>query len=277
MRYKIVFAGLVSLSFFSFFLFSIEPEPNPKALSREEPKGDEGPVENHRARYANIKTRPEYLAAVLSDPRFEIDSGVVRIVTSKKKGRIDYRFLFSDSSTQKGKAFMKEYGLKLAESQKKYGVSPNFITAVLKLESDFGGSFGKHLVVNSLYTIRLNSPKRKRFADKEFKSFLELSMKNEWDPFSIKSSWAGAFGIPQFMPSSFVYAVDGDGDGNVDLFDMDDAIMSVGNFLKKHGWGSNSKAQRKALESYNKGSYAEAVMRYAAMLKKSSDITPAKR
>ena len=261
-----VLAACAALMFVFSFL-SVKPFLQPRMVAIGAPKADA--TAGYNVTYANAKTLPEYFVAVLSDPRLKIDSVVVRIMTSKKKGKIDYGFLFADSSVQKGKRFMQKRRTILANAYRKYGVPPNFTTAVLKLETDLGDFVGNHLVVNSLFTICLTSPKRSKSAAEELWRFLELSKKNGWDPLSIKSSWAGAFGIPQFMPRSFDYAVDGNGDEIVDLFNEDDAIMSAGNFLKIHGWRDGDPAsEKKALRSYNKGSYADAVIKYAAMLEK---------
>ena len=224
---------------------------------------------DYRARYASAKTWPEYFIIALSDSRLKPDARVVEILESRK-GRINYSFLYADSSVRRGNEFKREHSKKLEECFQIYGVAPNYVTAVLKLETNLGDFIGNHLVANSLYTISLfSSGKRGEESAKEFRAFLEFSMKNGWDPFSIKGSWAGAFGYPQFMPRSFSYAIDGNGDGIIDLFNIDDAIMSVGNFLKAHGWrDGNPLAEKRALWSYNKGSYADAVIKYAAMLKK---------
>ncbi|HPU23830.1 MAG TPA: lytic transglycosylase domain-containing protein, partial [Candidatus Kapabacteria bacterium] len=85
----------------------------------------------------------------------------------------------------------------------------------------------------------------------------------------IYGSWAGAFGIPQFLPSSYVkYAIDGNNDGVVDLFNLSDAVFSVANYLKSHGWGEMLSEQRKAIFAYNNSTaYVDAVMKLAEYAK----------
>ena len=86
------------------------------------------------------------------------------------------------------------------------------------------------------------------------------------DPFTMKGSWAGAFGIPQFMPSSYViFAVDDNGDGKVDLYDYPDAFASIANYLRRVGWKTgNEKKMRRAVYNYNhEKAYVNAVFSYA--------------
>ncbi len=85
------------------------------------------------------------------------------------------------------------------------------------------------------------------------------------DPFTMKGSWAGALGFPQFMPASLRWAEDGNGDGKIDLFDMDDAIASVGRYLASAGF---KKSARDAVYDYNhEEAYVQGVLAFAAALK----------
>ncbi len=89
------------------------------------------------------------------------------------------------------------------------------------------------------------------------------------DPLAVKGSWAGALGFPQFMPASLRWAEDGNGDGKIDLFDMDDAIASVGRYLSSAGF---KKSARDAVYDYNhEAAYVEGVLAFAAALKVSPD------
>ena len=85
------------------------------------------------------------------------------------------------------------------------------------------------------------------------------------DPLGVKGSWAGALGFPQFMPASLRWAEDGNGDGKIDLFDMDDAIASVGRYLSSAGF---KKSARDAVYDYNhEEAYVQGVLAFAAALK----------
>jgi len=100
---------------------------------------------------------------------------------------------------------------------------------------------------------------------REFACFLRTMREKKADPFVTMGSWAGAYGISQFMPCSYLaYAVDGNGDGIADLFSLDDAMPSIANYLRVHGWSEDELRQLAALRAYNRGSYGRAVLAYAA-------------
>ena len=88
----------------------------------------------------------------------------------------------------------------------------------------------------------------------------------------MEGSWAGAFGMPQFIPTSYWdYAVDGNKDSRVDLFNADDAIFSIGNYLQRFGWESGlpEEKKKKVLRRYNNsGLYVDTVLAAAAELQK---------
>jgi membrane-bound lytic murein transglycosylase B len=212
----------------------------------------------------------EYLASVFSDPRLKIDSGIVGILNAKSH-EPNYSFLYKESSLMRGDSFLVKNKVILDSAYDRYGVDKYYLAAIMRIETDFGANLGNYSVMNALYTICTcsHSESRSVNAAKEIRRFLDLCRKYKWDPFSIKGSWAGAFGIPQFMPSSFGYVVDGNSDGIVNLFNMDDAIMSAANFLHENGWEKSYKSSwKKALRKYNKGSYGAAVIKYAELLRK---------
>lgn len=112
--------------------------------------------------------------------------------------------------------------------------------------------------------------RRSEWARKELAELLTFCREQNRDPFSIRGSWAGAFGIPQFIPSSYVrFAVDGNSDGRIDLFSMSDAVASVASYLRSHGWEKGKPEQnRQAVYAYNRcDSYVKAVFAYAKALK----------
>ena len=112
--------------------------------------------------------------------------------------------------------------------------------------------------------------RRYEWAEEELVHLLVMCRDLGKDPLSVKGSWAGAFGLCQFVPSSFLtYAVDGDGDGVVDLFTFSDAMASIANYLKESGWQTNDVAQaKKAIHAYNHcDSYVKAVIAYAKACK----------
>lgn len=99
---------------------------------------------------------------------------------------------------------------------------------------------GSWKVLDALYTLGFNYPKREAFFSKEFARFVYLANRENWSYDSVKGSYAGAMGMGQFMPSAYIdYAVDFDGDGHINLFtNKEDSIGSVANYFKGHGWQS---------------------------------------
>jgi membrane-bound lytic murein transglycosylase B len=150
----------------------------------------------------------------------------------------EYRKSFvNDDRMQKGLAFWKAHADAVFRASSEYGVPPEIIVAILGVETRYGTQRGRYRVLDSLVTLTLRYPERSQFFRNELIQFLLLARELGADPLSIKGSYAGAMGAPQFISSSYRrYAVDFDGDERRDLSDLDDAIGSVANFLKEHGW-----------------------------------------
>ena len=154
----------------------------------------------------------------------------------------EYRKIFlTQARIKNGAAFIKKHEKTLKKAEKKYGVPVEIIAAIIGVETNYGRLKGRYRVMDSLYTLGFHYPKRSKFFRKELEHFLLMARQDGFDPFSLKGSYAGAMGTPQFISSSYrEYAVDFDGDGKRDLIDnVDDAIGSVANYLKRHGWVRN--------------------------------------
>lgn len=211
------------------------------------------------------------------DSRLTLDSSVVR------KGATGTGFdyfseeygLITDKTLADGLKFRKDNWKYFKKAYSAYGTESYYILAIIRLETYFGQYKGGRNVANSLYSIYVLDPQRRNFAKRELTNFLTLTKKNKIEPFSVKGSTAGAFGIPQFIPSSFqTFAVDGNGDKKVDLFNNADAIMSVGNYLKKNGWGATLEERRAAVYSYNHDEgYVNAVIAYGDAIKERVERT----
>lgn len=136
-----------------------------------------------------------------------------------------------------GKTFLKQHADLLAQAEQQYGVDRHIITAIIGVETFYGSRQGNYRVLDSLATLAFDYPKRPLFW-RELKAFFALTRDEQLDPSSIKGSYAGAMGYGQFIPTSYLsYAVDGDGDGKRDLWNNpQDAIFSVANYFKRHGW-----------------------------------------
>jgi membrane-bound lytic murein transglycosylase B len=118
------------------------------------------------------------------------------------------------------------------------GVPQDVMLAIVGVETFYGENTGKHRVIDALATLAFDYPPRSKFFGGELEQYLLMAREESLDPLVPLGSYAGAMGVPQFMPSSFRnYAVDGDGDGHRDLWnDWADVFASVGNYLKVHGW-----------------------------------------
>jgi membrane-bound lytic murein transglycosylase B len=154
----------------------------------------------------------------------------------------EYRKLFlTDSQIQKGAEFWKKHASTLMRAEVEFGVPPEIIVAIIGIETRYGKSTGAYRVLDALTTLTLRYPERSDFFRNELIEYLLLTRELDIDPLAVKGSYAGALGAPQFIPSSYRrYAVDFGGDRRRDLLgNMDDAIGSVGNFLRQHGWRGN--------------------------------------
>ena len=144
----------------------------------------------------------------------------------------------TETRISKGEEFWRAHVDTLAHATREYGVSPEIIVAIIGVETLYGTRKGKHKVLDSLATLAFRYPKRSKFFRTELEQYLILAEQEHFDSPEVKGSYAGAMGIPQFIASSYRrYAVDFDGDGVRDLLNSDiDAIGSVANYLKVHGW-----------------------------------------
>ena len=146
----------------------------------------------------------------------------------------------TDSRISKGVNFWKENLNYLNKASQKYGVAPEYIIGIIGVETNFGGYTGKHSVLDALTSIALEFPRREKFFTSELENYLLMLRDEKIHPQKIKGSYAGAFGLSQFMPSSFrEYAVDLDEDGHINLFTKADAIGSIANYFIGRGKWNN--------------------------------------
>lgn len=151
----------------------------------------------------------------------------------------DYKKIFLNHQKVKAsQRFYKKYKKLLLKAEKKYRVPSKIIAAIIGIESDFGNYKPKYNALDSLYTLATKFDRRSKYFTNELGSFLQYTYIAKINPTELSSSYAGALGIPQFMPSNiFKYAVDFDNDKKDDLVNsMSDAIGSVANFLSKNGY-----------------------------------------
>jgi membrane-bound lytic murein transglycosylase B len=147
------------------------------------------------------------------------------------------RFLTSDRIAA-GLRFWAQHRERLEQIAAVRGVPPQYVLAILGIETLYGRHTGRYRVLDALATLAFDYAPRGEFFRGELEQFLLMARDGEVDPLSARGSYAGAMGIPQFIPSSFrKYAVDGDANGSRDLWnDADDAIASVANYFVESGW-----------------------------------------
>jgi membrane-bound lytic murein transglycosylase B len=141
-----------------------------------------------------------------------------------------------------GVELWKRHAKSLERAEREYGVPAEIIVAIIGVETVYGRNVGNFRVIDALTTLAFDYPRRGDYFRDELENYLLFARDEGIDVFSMKGSYAGAIGIPQFMPSSWrQWAVDFDGDGKIDLRNnFADAIGSVANFLKGHGWSAGA-------------------------------------
>ncbi len=137
-----------------------------------------------------------------------------------------------------GAQFWADHDETLTRVAAQYEVPAEYIVAILGVETHYGRNTGSYRALDALATLAFNYPPRQKYFRSELEQFLLLARENHLDPLTVKGSYAGALGVPQFMPSQYRrYAVDADTDRRRDLWnDWDDILASVANYLHEHGW-----------------------------------------
>ncbi len=162
----------------------------------------------------------------------------------------EYRASFvSEARVRAGVEFWKANRKALARARRRFGVPEEIVLAILGVETFYGRRSGTWRVVDALSTLAFDYPPRADYFRSELEYYLLLAREKELNVFGVLGSYAGAIGMPQFMPGSYLkYAVDFDGDGAINLrTSAADAIGSVANFLKQHGWRAGKAIQADAV------------------------------
>lgn len=166
-----------------------------------------------------------------------------------------YRPIFlAPARIQLGVQFWRRNRESLKRAEVQFGVPAEVLVAVIGVETRYGKNMGKYAVINSLSTLAFDYPERSSFFRSELEQYLLLTKEQGFDPMALKGSYAGAMGIPQFISSSYRnYAIDFDQDGVIDIWNsMDDAIGSIGNYFKLHGWLQGKQVAMPAVVKGNK-------------------------
>jgi len=146
--------------------------------------------------------------------------------------------LVSSSRIKSGVAFVKQNATQLNLVAQDTGVDAAIIAAIAGIESNYGNNMGKHSALRVLATLSFDFPRRSEFYQRQLAEFFRLCHSHGLDPTLVKGSAAGAVGMGQFIPTSYRdFAVDGDGDQRIDLFNsVDDNIASIAHYLARHRW-----------------------------------------
>jgi len=151
----------------------------------------------------------------------------------------EYRDIFiEEPRIAQGLEFWNAHEAVLEEAEKRFGVSPEYVVAILGVETRYGRITGRYRVLDALVTLGFDYPPRADFFRRELTEFLLLAREEGYNPLELTGSYAGAMGYGQFIPSSFRnYAVDFDGDGLRDIWtNPQDAVGSIANYFRRHGW-----------------------------------------
>ncbi len=151
----------------------------------------------------------------------------------------EYRKIFmTQERIDAGVSFWQEHRERIDRIAADTGVPPEILVGIIGVETFYGRIIGRYRVLDALATLAFEYPPRSQFFSRELGQFLLLVREQGLGIETPVGSYAGAMGMPQFIPSSYrAYAVDGDGDGRIDLWNsMDDILASVANYFRAHGW-----------------------------------------
>lgn len=181
-----------------------------------------------------------YIAGLLADAeRKDAILEAIARPAEKTKTWGEYRDIFvNDLRINQGREFMHTHAKALRRAQAEFGVPAEIIAAIIGVETRYGRHKGRYRVLDSLATLSFDYPPRSKFFTKQLEQYLLLVKEQKFNARDLKGSYAGAMGYGQFIPSSYRhYAIDFDGDGIADIIDNPvDAIGSVANYFKAHGW-----------------------------------------
>jgi len=148
----------------------------------------------------------------------------------------------TEARTRGGVDYWQRHAEVLARASTEYGVPEEIIVATIGVETFYGRNIGNNNTFDALATLAFAYPPRAELFRGELEQFLLLAREMDMNPLRAKGSYAGALGVPQFLPSSYRrYAIDFDNDGKRDLWGHGDAIGSIANYYKSHGWRSGEK------------------------------------
>lgn len=200
--------------------------PEGKALLKRLEKADGVDIDAARALLADAQYKSKIVAAMRKPAERTLTWG-------------NYRPIFlQPERAEKGAAYIEAHREIFEQAEKKYGVPADIIAAIIGVETKYGAFVGRDRVLDALATLGFDYPERSAYFMRELEGFIQLCVEEELACEREVGSYAGAMGLPQFMPSSYrAYAVDGNDNGRRDLWEEPaDIIHSVANYLAEHGW-----------------------------------------
>jgi membrane-bound lytic murein transglycosylase B len=238
------------------------------------------------------------IIALYNQPEVTFESNGVSLFFVHSEAKLDYDQFTNNWSIKQARKYMQEHQAALQRIETEYGVDKEVITAIILVETGLGRTLGTRSILNTLSSLAAlekasvrddlwasvsamedmsrqsfehKADRKAKWAYRELKAFLSYVLKEEIDPRSVHGSYAGALGIPQFMPTNIVaYARDGDMDGHIDLFNHADAMASIASYLKRYGWkpGINQAKAKQIVHRYNHSEYyVNTILKISARLK----------
>jgi len=237
------------------------------------------------------------ISSLYARPQVKFEAKGVIVLFTYSESKVNYGQFSNDWSIRRARKYMEKHKDELAKTEKAYGVDKNVITAILLVESSLGKNLGTRSALNVLSTLaslmysearsdlftmipkekktsrkryEKSAKRRSKWAYGELKALLKYADREGFDPVEMPGSFAGAMGLAQFMPTSILsYGKDGDNNGTIDLLTHADAMASIANYLKRHGWrpGISRKKAEKVIYRYNHSEYyVKAVLKIAKRL-----------
>ncbi len=247
----------------------------------------------------------EIVDSYFSDDRFDLLPKLLRVNVRQPDAKAAYEGFVEFESVNLTTEYLAKHYQTFEDVLSTSRVDPHIVAAILRVESSLGKYKGKYRLMNVFASLTLltsdqldeiaptfwdhvlkdstpdeepalrqkalkRANSKSRWAYRELKTLLVMAEENKIDPLAVKGSWAGAFGLPQFLPTSMkAYGKDGNGDGIVELDVLDDAIASIANYLQIHGYRTDNQAKRKkAVWHYNHSDdYVECILTLAERVK----------
>lgn len=240
-----------------------------------------------------------FVTRLATEPLTTFNDELVKINVTNYATKPNYAHNYDAASVKRVRAFLEEHDSLLRVCERAYDVPREVVASIIWIETKYGKVLGRyHLPSVYLSVVLATEPeyiqrnvdavtagqtldsagvdsvrsliaakaaRKVAWAVEQLKAMYTLDSAKRLDVSALRGSWAGAFGLPQFLPSSYQqWAKDGDGDGRADLFSIADAVHSVANYLRSNGWTDATEGQRAAIHHYNNSdAYVNAVLTLA--------------